>query len=89
MWSLWRGCHAATVIGTAGRRGDRETRYLSLPPPATIFFPRHFSKICLHRVLASAIASFGDMAPVAAFANMSVITYVSKISPSAGFAKPG
>ena len=48
--------------------------YLSLPPPATIFFARHLSKICLARVLASAMASFGDSAPVAALANMSVIT---------------
>src|SRR5262249_56259288 len=60
--------------------------YLSLPPPPTIFFARHLSKIWRARVLASIIESFGDMAPVAALANMSVITYVSKSSPSAGVA---
>ena len=46
----------------------------SLPPPGTIFFWRHLSKICLARVDASAIASFGERAPVAALANMSVST---------------
>ena len=30
-----------------------------MPPPATIFLPRHFSKICLQRVLASAIVHLG------------------------------
>src|ERR1700730_2873397 len=54
------------VLGSGG--------YLSFGPPATMFFLRHLPKISLMRVLASAMASLGESAPVAALANMSVIT---------------